>query len=57
MVTPAVRQRVAPAVKTPSAASPWENRPRDGFTASMGARVDEMQRSRQSTFVKGLPDD
>jgi hypothetical protein len=37
--------------------SPWEGKSRDGFTASMGARVDEMRRSPQASFVKGVTRD
>jgi hypothetical protein len=37
--------------------SPWENRPRDGFTAGMSERVDEMRASKVAHLVKGLPAD
>lgn len=47
--------RQLPATKarlTPSP-SPWE-RPREGFTAAMEARVPEMRNTKEASLVKGL---
>lgn len=60
-VAPAIRRREpAPghrqpkprAVVTNPGPSSWE-RPREGFTASMEARVPEMRATREASFVKG----